>query len=286
MASADRSRPTHDDRLGRTPRRGARVPAEPRRRPPAGGCRRRAGQRRSSRSCRRPGCSRTGSRGRSPQPSRRLMHRPRLATVQQLAEVALATLGHGRRRSGRCMSWSWVGRADGAQDADRHRELRAPMRESMKARYGSSACSSWTSRSVSVTPPPSSTTSGWRPCRRMPLSRSLPKIIGLPCSRTSIRSSRTSLSVKSRKAPSLKMLQFWRTSTNASRGGAGPLERRLEVLGVRVDRARDEGRLGRQRERERHDRLVDGAHRASTWCACRARTSARPGPWSGRRCGC
>ena len=48
----------------------------------------------------------------------------------------------------------------------------------------------------------------------MPLSRSLPKIIGLPCSRTSIRSSRTSRSVKSRHAPSLKMLQFWRTSTN------------------------------------------------------------------------
>jgi hypothetical protein len=43
----------------------------------------------------------------------------------------------------------------------------------------------------------------------------LPKIIGLPCSRTSIRSSRTSRSVKSRQAPSLKMLQFWRTSTNA-----------------------------------------------------------------------
>ena len=48
----------------------------------------------------------------------------------------------------------------------------------------------------------------------MPLSRSLPKIIGLPCSSTSIRSSRTSRSVKSRHAPSLKMLQFWRTSTN------------------------------------------------------------------------
>ena len=62
---------------------------------------------------------------------------------------------------------------------------------------------------------PMVTTSGCRPRRRMPLSRSLPKIIGLPCSRTSIRSSRTSRSVKSRHAPSLKMLQFWRTSTNA-----------------------------------------------------------------------
>ena len=47
------------------------------------------------------------------------------------------------------------------------------------------------------------------------MSRSLPKSIGLPCSRRSIRSSRTSRSVKARWAPSLKMLQFWRTSTNA-----------------------------------------------------------------------
>ena len=49
----------------------------------------------------------------------------------------------------------------------------------------------------------------------MPLSCSLPKIIGSPCLSTSIRSSRTSFSVNERQAPSLKMLQFWRTSTNA-----------------------------------------------------------------------
>ena len=96
----------------------------------------------------------------------------------------------------------------------------------------------------------------------MPLSRSLPKIIGLPCSRTSIRSSRTSRSVKSRHAPSLKMLQFWRTSTNdAPRCRPGRLERVLEVLRVRVDRAGDERGLGGQRDRQRHHRPVDRAHR-------------------------
>ena len=115
--------------------------------------------------------------------------------------------------------------------------------------------------SASVTPStPSRTTSGWRPLRRIPWSRSLPKIIGLPCSRTSIRSSRTSRSVNERQAPSLKMLQFWRTSMNAEPVvAAGPLERLLEVLGVGVDRAGDERRLGGQGHRQRHDRVVDRA---------------------------
>ena len=62
---------------------------------------------------------------------------------------------------------------------------------------------------------PSCTTSGVKPRSRMPLSRSLPKIIGSPCLSTSIASSRTSLSVNERHAPSLKMLQFWSTSTKA-----------------------------------------------------------------------
>ena len=106
------------------------------------------------------------------------------------------------------------------------------------------------------------TTSGWRPRRRMPLSRSLPKIIGLPCSRTSIRSSRTSRSVKSRQAPSLKMLQFWRTSTNVEPWCMpGPLERLLEMLRVGVDAAGDERRLGGERDRQRLDRRVDRAGR-------------------------
>ena len=96
----------------------------------------------------------------------------------------------------------------------------------------------------------------------MPLSRSLPKIIGLPCSRTSIRSSRTSRSVKSRQAPSLKMLQFWRTSTNVEPWCMPrPLEGLLEVLRVGVDAAGDERGLGRQGDGQRLDRRVDRAGR-------------------------
>src|SRR6478609_1820373 len=112
-------------------------------------------------------------------------------------------------------SWSWVGRGTARRTPTGTGKSGQNIRDSISARYGSGASSSCTRRSASVTPfSPIVTTSGWRPRRRMPLSRSLPKIIGLPCSRTSIRSSRTSRSVKSRQAPSLKMLQFWRTSTN------------------------------------------------------------------------
>ena len=77
-----------------------------------------------------------------------------------------------------------------------------------------------------------------------------------------MRSSRTSRSVKSRHAPSLKMLQFCRTSTNAL-----PLWRParssvcLQVLGVGVDGAGDERRLRGEGERQRLDRGVDGAGR-------------------------
>ena len=67
---------------------------------------------------------------------------------------------------------------------------------------------------------------------------------------------------------------------------AGPLERALEMLGVRVDRAGDEARLGGERDRQRDDRRVDRARPASTWSACRTPRSARPGPWSARRSGC
>ena len=70
--------------------------------------------------------------------------------------------------------------------------------------------------SASVIPSsPIRTISGRTPLRRRPRSWFLPKSIGLPCSSTSWRSSRTSRSVNARCAPSLKMLQFWRTSTKA-----------------------------------------------------------------------
>ena len=84
------------------------------------------------------------------------------------------------------------------------------MRDRISARYGSSACASWTSRSSSVMPSsPIVTTSGCRPFRRMPLSRSLPKIIGLPCSRYEHPVVADVALGEVAKAPSLKMLQFW-----------------------------------------------------------------------------
>ena len=96
----------------------------------------------------------------------------------------------------------------------------------------------------------------------MPLSRSLPKIIGLPCSRTSIRSSRTSRSVKSRHAPSLKMLQFWRTSTNDEplcRPARSSVAWRCSVW-VSTERATNVASAA-SAIGQRHDRRVDRAHR-------------------------
>ena len=46
------------------------------------------------------------------------------------------------------------------------------------------------------------------PLRRMPLSRFLPKISGLPCSSSSVVSAFELRSVAYSQAPSLKMLQF------------------------------------------------------------------------------
>ena len=205
--------------------------------------------------------ARSGSRSRRPgsaspsAPSRRRSRRPSRSRRSRSA---------ARGRPRRCCATAAVdlvrrsaGRGSAAATARRTPtgtgKSGQNIRDSMSARYGSSACSSWTSRSASVTPfSPIVTTSGWRPLRRMPLSRSLPKIIGLPCSRTSIRSSRTSRSVKSRHAPSLKMLQFWRTSTNVE-----PLWRpaRSSVFwrcSVWVStRAGDERRLGGEGDRQR-----------------------------------
>ena len=70
------------------------------------------------------------------------------------------------------------------------------------------------------------------------------------------------LSVTSSKAPSLKTLQFWRISTNdAPRCSWARRSDLLQVLGLDVDAARDEARLGAERERDRVERMVDGAER-------------------------
>src|SRR5258707_872493 len=71
-------------------------------------------------------------------------------------------------------------------------------------------------RSDSVMPLPSGTTSmSTSDLRRMPLSCFLPKTSGLPCSSCKTCSLRASRSVSENHAPSLKMLQFCRISTNA-----------------------------------------------------------------------
>ena len=96
------------------------------------------------------------------------------------------------------------GALDGAKDADRYRVVRVVHAREHESDCGSSMVSSWTRTSFSVMPSlPSSTTSGLRPLMRMPLSEFLPKIIGSPCFRKSMRSARTSFAVKSSKAPSL-----------------------------------------------------------------------------------
>ena len=201
----------------------------------------------------RPGLAACERLGRSPSPWRR---RPPRSGRRQLVV----------RRPG-----------DGPEDADRDREVRPEHPRQHEARYGSSACSSWTSRSASVTPfSPIVTTSGCRPRRRMPLSRSLPKIIGLPCSSTSIRSSRTSRSVKSRHAPSLKMLQFWRTSTNVEPWWRPARSSVFWRCSVWVSTAAgDERRLGREGDRERLDRRVDGARRRRLRLLAELRRRAR-----------
>ena len=210
-----------------------------------------------------------------------LLDRPGLAAAQRPRR------GRPRRTSPPPPSiWSSissvVGRPlDRAQDADRHREVRPehPRQDQREVRVLGVLVVDEQVRLGDAVLADASRPPGAGRCRRMPLSRSLPKIIGLPCSRTSIRSSRTSRSVKSRQAPSLKMLQFWRTSTNDEPlVAAGPLERLLEVLGVGVDRARDERRLGGERDRQRHGSACRPCPSASTSSSCRTPTSGDAWP--------
>ena len=167
----------------------------------ATGCRRCAGRRRSSRTRRRPGCSRSRRRGRSSSAAAvaARLDRPGLA-----ADAAASPgrprpeLRRWRRRSGR--------RPAGRASAARRAAARRPA-PGTRATTCATACRRGRVLGLLVVDEQVGlgdavlaelTTSGCRPLRRMPLSRSLPKIIGLPCSRTSIRSSRTSRSVKSR----------------------------------------------------------------------------------------
>ena len=134
----------------------------------------------------------------------------------------------------------------------------------LSRKASASSRSSWTSRSLSLTPSPSCTTSGCWPFMRMPLSRFLPKTSGLPCSRTqrAVGLGRPSRSA-SPKAPSLKMLQFWRISTNdaprcswrareRSPAGAWPRRRRC---------ARRSVASAPSATRDRVERVVDRADR-------------------------
>ena len=151
------------------------------------------------------------------------------------------------------ISWSWVGRGDGPEDADRNREVRPEHPRQHQREIRLLGLSSWTSRSASVTPfSPIVTTSGWRPSE--------------PDALVAVLAEDHRLAVLEHEHPVLADLAVGEVAPGAvvedvavledlderrAVVAAGPLERLLEVLGVGVDRAGDERRLGGEGDRQR-----------------------------------
>ena len=127
----------------------------------------------------------------------------------------------------------------------------------------SGRCSSWTSRSVSLTPVPERRPPRERrPRSRMPRSRLRPKTSGRPCSSTSVWSLLRALSVRSSKAPSLKTLQFWRISTNdAPRCACARRRISCRCLASTSTLRATKVAVGAEGQGERVERMVDRAER-------------------------
>ena len=117
--------------------------------------------------------------------------------------------------------------------------------------------------SASVTPSsPIVTISGRSPSRRRPLSRFLPKIIGLPCSRTQ-HPVVADLAVG--ECPVRPVVEDVAVLEDLDEDravvAAGPVDHVLDVVGLGIDRAGDEARLGGQGDHQRVDRVVDRPER-------------------------